>query len=257
MTSEPNPMAAGTRSSRRRSTSHRWVIAGLLALGAFPVIAGSLRVYQLASQAPISAENARFFASPVPIVVHIVGASLFTLLGAFQFSPRLRVGRSSWHARSGWLLAPSGLTAGLSGLWMTIVYPRVPNDGLLLDLFRLASGLYMVTSLILALLAIRRRDMAAHGAWMIRGYAIGLGAGTQVLTHLPYFVFVGGNPGELLRALLLGAGWLINALAAEWVIARMRARRALRRSPSPEDRGRSPEYRIARAVGAMREQDAH
>jgi hypothetical protein len=62
----------------------------------------------------------------------------------------------------------------------------------------------------LALGAIRRRDFVAHGAWMTRGYAIGLGAGTQVLTHPAWFVLADGKPGELPRAVMMGAGWIVN-----------------------------------------------
>jgi len=54
---------------------------------------------------------------------------------------------------------------------------------------------------------------------MIRAYAIGLGAGTQVLTHLPWFILV-GRPDELSRGVLMGAGWIINVAVAEWVIRR-------------------------------------
>ncbi|HEX6941819.1 MAG TPA: hypothetical protein VF128_02760 [Gemmatimonadaceae bacterium] len=32
------------------------------------------------------------------------------------------------------------------------------------------------------------RKYAEHGDWMIRAYAIGMGAGTQVLAHLPWFI---------------------------------------------------------------------
>jgi hypothetical protein len=54
---------------------------------------------------------------------------------------------------------------------------------------------------------------------MIRGYAIGMGAGTQVLTHLPWFILV-GRPGESARTTLMGAGWVINVIVAEWIISR-------------------------------------
>ncbi|MCP3145018.1 DUF2306 domain-containing protein [Pyxidicoccus sp. QH1ED-7-1] len=54
---------------------------------------------------------------------------------------------------------------------------------------------------------------------MIRGYAVGLGAGTQVLVSVPWFLIV-GMPGELARALLLSAGWVINLAVAERVIRR-------------------------------------
>lgn len=41
----------------------------------------------------------------------------------------------------------------------------------------------MAACLVLGFTAIRRRDIAAHRAWMIRAYAIGLGAGTQAFTE--------------------------------------------------------------------------
>ena len=82
----------------------------------------------------------------------------------------------------------------------------------------------MVVSIVLAVNAIRRRDFASHGTWMTRAYAIGLGAGTQVLTHLPWFILVGGKPGELPRAVMMGAGWVINVVVAEWIIRRRRPR---------------------------------
>jgi hypothetical protein len=53
---------------------------------------------------------------------------------------------------------------------------------------------------------------------MIRAYAIGLGAGTQVLTHLPWFLLVDLKPGYLPRAVMMGLGWIINITVAENVI---------------------------------------
>jgi hypothetical protein len=63
----------------------------------------------------------------------------------------------------------------------------------------------------------------AHRAWMSRAYAIGLGAATQMLT-LTAGELVVGPPTELSRALLMGAGWLINLAVAEWAIRRRRSR---------------------------------
>jgi hypothetical protein len=89
---------------------------------------------------------------------------------------------------------------------------------------RLVFGSAMALSIGLGLYAIRRRDFASHGDWMMRAYAIGLGAGTQVLTHLPWFLLVGGKPGEHPRALMMGAGWAINVVVAEWIIRNRMAR---------------------------------
>ena len=87
-----------------------------------------------------------------------------------------------------------------------------------------------------AVRGIMRRDYVTHGAWMTRAYAIGLGAGTQVLTHMPWFIFATGKPGEGARAIMLGAGWVINILFAEWIIRR-RSRQAGAAFVSPLPQG--------------------
>ena len=59
---------------------------------------------------------------------------------------------------------------------------------------------------------------------MIRGYAIGQGAGTQVVTYL-LWLLIFGIPDEFTRELLLGAGWAINLAVAEWIIRSNRSGR--------------------------------
>ena len=208
------------------STKKDWLIpAGLIALSLVPAVAGTVRLTQLAGGAEITPENARFFASPLPVVLHIPAVIVYSILGAFQFSPGFRRRRRGWHRAAGKILVPCGLVAALSGLWMAHFYPWPAGDGQALYVERLVVGSAMVASIVLAVSAIRRRDFASHGAWMIRAYAIGLGAGTQVLTHLPWFVLAGDKPGEIPRAVMMGAGWAINIVMAEWIIRRQRPRR--------------------------------
>ena len=59
---------------------------------------------------------------------------------------------------------------------------------------------------------------------MIRGYAIGQGAGTQLLTTVSWIVIF-GSPGEFTRAMLMAAGWVINLAIAQWIIGRGRGGR--------------------------------
>jgi uncharacterized membrane protein len=195
--------------------------AALIALTVVPVAAGSARLVGLAGGAEITPENARFFAAPLPVVIHILGASLFCLLGAFQFAPGFRRRRPGWHRVAGRLLVVSGLAAGLSGLWMTLFYPLHAQQlqGALLYGFRILVGSAMVVSIAIAWAAIMRRDIARHRAWMIRAYAIGQGAGTQVLVFLPWTLLLGA-PSELTRDVLLIAAWVINLAIAEWLIRR-------------------------------------
>jgi uncharacterized membrane protein len=154
---------------------------------------------------------------PLPVVLHILSVIPYSILGALQFSPAFRRRHRVWHRVAGRILGACGLIAALTGLWMAHFYPWPQGDGEALYVLRLVFGTAMVVSMVLGVDAIRRRDFNAHGDWMIRAYAIGMGAGTQVLTHLPYFMFV-GTPDESTRAVLMAAGWLINVVVAEWVI---------------------------------------
>ena len=202
-----------------------WLVpAGLVALGLVPAIAGTVRLAQLAGGAAITPDNARFFASPLPIVLHIPAVILYSFVGAFQFARGFRRRHRAWHRAAGRVLVGCGLVAALSGLWMAYFYPWPAGDGVAVYVERLVVGTAMLASLLLAIAAVRRRDFTTHGEWMIRAYAIGLGAGTQVLTHLPWFIIADGKPGETARGVMMGAGWAINMVVAEWIIRRGRVR---------------------------------
>ncbi|WP_246147490.1 DUF2306 domain-containing protein [Nonomuraea turkmeniaca] len=225
MTLETNGTGTGPESSarpRRQSTGARagWLIpAGLIALGFVPVLAGALRLTELTGGADVMPANARFAAMPLPVVLHIAAAMLYSVLGAFQFGRRRR-----WHRPAGRILIPAGLVVALSGLWMTLFLDRPPGDGDLLAAFRLVVGTAMAVSLVLGLRSILRRDIARHRAWMTRAYALGMGAGTQAFTQAAWLAVHDGAQDEVTRALVLGAGWAINLAVAEWVIRRRRAR---------------------------------
>lgn len=207
------------------STKSDWLApAALVALSFVPAVAGTVRLLQLARDVNITPENARFFAAPIPVLLHIPAVIAFSLLGAFQFSRMFRRRHRGWHRMVGKILIPCGVIAALSGLWMAQFYPWPPGDGQLVYIERLLAGTAMFASIVLSVRAILARDYTAHGAWMMRAYAIGLGAGTQVLTHLPWFVFSDAKPGELPRAVMMGVGWVINIVVAEWII---RARRTV------------------------------
>jgi uncharacterized membrane protein len=213
-----------------RTGSAEWLVpAALLMLSAIPLISGALRLTQMAGGPDIMPANPRFLASPLPVVLHIVSVSVYSILGAFQFANGFRRRRPGWHRAAGRLLVPTGQLVGLSALWMTLFYPRADDTGDLLYAFRLLFGSGMILSITLGFAAIRRRDIISHRAWMMRGYAIGLGAGSQVLTLL-IGELLAGPPVGLSHALLMGAGWAINLAVAEWVIRKRTAPPARRAS---------------------------
>ena len=95
-----NKMNNDTAKASIMTTSARadWQIpAALIALTAVPFAAGVARLVSLAVGAEVTPENARFFAVPLPVVVHILSATLFCILGAFQFAPGFRRSRPDWH----------------------------------------------------------------------------------------------------------------------------------------------------------------
>ena len=151
-------------------------------------------------------------------VLHIVCAAIFVPLGAVQFAASVRRRFPAWHRRAGRVAFVAGIGVVISALTMTLLYSQKAGTGDLLYGMRLFFASAMGIGLLLALAAIRRRDIPTHRAWMIRAYAIGIAAGTQAFTGgISEALFgVGVLQGDLAK----GAGWVINLAIAEWVIRR-------------------------------------
>ena len=205
--------------ARPAAQSRGWAVPpALLALSIVPLAAGTLRLLQLGGGPGLMPADPRYAGFAAPLVAHIAGAAVFAVVGVFQFVPGTRRRHRAWHRRAGRVLVVAGLVVGVSALWMTLLYAAKPGTGDLLFVLRLVFGSAMVASVVLGFAAIRRRDIPAHRAWMIRGYALGLGAGTQVFTE-----GIGGavfGTGVLAGDLAKGAAWAINLAVAEWAIRR-------------------------------------
>src|SRR5438034_4117009 len=109
--------------------------------------------------------------------------------------------------------------------------PRPDGTGVLLFVSRIVFGSAMLVSIVIGLAVILRRDVQGHRAWMARGYAIGLGAATQMLVLMVAGI-VAGPPNELTHDSLMALSWVINLAVAEWAIRR-------RRTPRRHTTGRS------------------
>ena len=218
----PNTRPAPQRRPGVRDRPSWRVPLALVVLSLIPLVSGSLRLVEIAGAPQLMPVNPRIDASPAPLVLHVLGAAVYALLGAFQFSARLRRRHPDWHRRSGRILVGAGLVVAISGLWMTLFYSGAPG-GHLLWAIRLLVSSAMGAFLVLGFTAIRRRNIAAHRDWMIRAYALGLGAGTQAFTEGIGEALLGIT--DLSKAISLGSGWVINAIVAEWVIRRPAARR--------------------------------
>lgn len=218
-----HPAARSTRSAGPTG----WVPFALVALVVVPGIAGTLRLVEIAGGPLLLPADARMTGSPLPVVVHVCGAVPYAVLGAFQFSERLRRRHPLRHRVAGRLVVVLGLAVALSGLWMTLFYARQPGTGPIAFLARLAFGSGMAACVVLGLATIRRGDVAAHLAWMTRAYALALGAGTQTITlGVAGAVFGASVPAH---DLALAAAWVVNLAVAEAVVHR----RGAGRTPRP------------------------
>lgn len=200
------------KKQQRRLKSGWLAITGLLLLSALPVVGGALRLNEVSA-----AESTSGYGSAVPIVAHIVAMTVYCLLGAFQFSPALRV-RRGWHRAAGRVLIPAGFIAALSSIWLAVFFGG-PADEFALAMVRLGFAVPMTAFLVLGSIAIKRRDFAAHGAWMTRAYAIAVSGGSQALVFALWTLNVGevDASGE---TLLVAAGFVINSVVAELLILR-------------------------------------
>lgn len=223
--------------TRRPARQRNWLVpAALVALSAIPLTAGALRLVQLAG-GPGVAPDVRFEDFPAPIVVHVLSAAVYALLGALQFARGFRRRHRTWHRRAGRIVVGAGLVVAASAVVATLVYTQKPGTGNLLYVTRLVVGSATAAFLVLGSSATRRRDFPAHRAWMMRAYALGLGAGTQLFTEGFGKALFGS--GVLAGDLEKLAGWAINLAVAELLIRRHRRPGPSRRGPRGRTLARS------------------
>lgn len=191
----------------------------LVGLSLVPAIAGGFRVVEIASGSP-APETARFFHTPGPVLLHVVAATLYALGGAFQFSRGLRRRWPGWHRVAGRVLAVCGVLSATTGVFMAVA-TDIPlgMQGPLLLCVRVIVGAAMVAFIGFAWRTAVTRDFVAHEGWMTRAYALGLGAGTQVVVLGPWALF-GIEPLGLTRDLLMLFAWLLNLAFVEWLLRR-------------------------------------
>ena len=192
------------------------VVAGLLLLSALPVIGGLLRLGEVGE---------RHEGAPVLVaasVAHILSMTAYCVLGAFQFSPALRT-RRRWHRRAGRALIPAGLVAAVFSLPLGVLFAGAA-DQQPTALVRVVFAAAMTAFLVLGAIAVARRHYVAHGAWMTRAYAIAVSGGSQAIVAVLASI-VGLQAEGAGETGVVAAGFVVNLIAAELIIARRRSAR--------------------------------
>lgn len=168
-----------TPSLPSRARTPRIVWAGMLSLCAIAVAAVIHRLVALASPLPnapaqVAAMDSAFAQKPVFTLIHILPASGFVLLLPLQFSSSLRARHPRVHRWIGRTLITLAAVIGLSAL----VLIRHPIGGMSeVSAVLFFDGLFMF-AMAKAYFHARRRDIAQHREWVIRGVSVALGVAT-------------------------------------------------------------------------------
>lgn len=203
--------------------------AGLVLLALIPAATGSMSLINTSSELLAGTDGsgrdvARYVEHPVLIFTHVIAGVAFALLGVLQVTPRFRARHMMLHRRLGRGLGVAALAAGVTAVWMNAIFP--PPGGVAQQWVTGIFGAAMTLSVAFGLSAVYRGEIARHRAWMMRGYALGLGAGTQRLMIVPLLAMNGWalTPGIILTA--TAGGWIANLVVAELLIRRpvLRAR---------------------------------
>jgi uncharacterized membrane protein len=165
-------------------------------------------------------QKAVYLAHTAAIMTHIVSAMIVVLIGPFQFLPALRRGR--WLKLHRWLgrtYLIGVAVSGLSGLYMA----RLAHGGWIAQLGFGVLALLWLCSGWMAYASIRKKQVDAHRAWMIRNYALTFGAVTLRLWQ-PIFGMLGLDFDTGYR-IVAWLAWAPNLIVAEMLIRGAAARR--------------------------------
>lgn len=190
----------------------------------FSLVTILLAVVQ-AVQIPLGAlpeDSARLAAVPIPHFFHVVGGAVFGLLGPLQFGRVLARKYGKLHRVLGRVFVVARFMLSLSSLSLLWHFPDI--DAPLASAGRLVFGIALGVALTIAMLAIRKRDITRHRDWMIRSYAIGIGATAVSMVFIPIYAITGTPPMGLASDIAFIGSWTACVIFAELLVRRLHAK---------------------------------
>ena len=173
-------------------------------------------------QIPLGAlpEDARrLTAVPVWHFMHVLGGATFGILGPLQFGRVLLGKYGFWHRLMGRAFVAAGAMISLSALSLLWHFPG--SYSVAISGGRLLFGIALGIALAIAMRAIWQRDITRHRNWMIRAYAIGMGATAVTMVAFPIYMITGEAPTGLAFDLAFLGSWLACIAFAEIVVRRL------------------------------------
>ncbi|MBW4656930.1 MAG: DUF2306 domain-containing protein [Kaiparowitsia implicata GSE-PSE-MK54-09C] len=163
-------------------------------------------------------DSLRLTIAPVWHFMHVLGGATFGILGPIQFGRVLVYRYGRLHRVMGRVFVAAGAMISLSSLSLLWHFPEtysVPmNSG------RLLFGIGLGLALAIAMHAIRKGDFTRHRNWMIRAYAIGMGATAVTMVFFPIYVITGEPPTGLVADIIFLGSWAACVVFAEGLVRR-------------------------------------
>lgn len=195
-----------------------FVVAALYFGTLLGTVLGLVQVAQIPLDA-LPADSQRLTAVPVWHFMHVLGGATFGILGPIQFGRVLKHRYGRIHRLVGRLFVAAGAMVALSTLGLLWHFPYAYSA--LVSGARLVFALALGVALFLALQAIRRRDLDGHRTWMIRAYAIGIGATVVSMVFFPIYLITGQPPQGIAADLAFIGSWTACILLAELLVRRI------------------------------------
>ena len=175
-----------------------------------------------AVQIPLGAlpeDSPRLTATPVWHFMHVLGGATFGILGPLQFSRALMHRYGLLHRVMGHVFVAAGAMISLSSLGLLWHFPDTYSVAM--NSGRLLFGIALGVALAIAMQAIYSRDFARHRNWMIRAYAIGIGATAVTMVFFPIYLITGEPPKGLASDIAFLGAWMACIVLAEGLVRRV------------------------------------
>jgi uncharacterized membrane protein len=173
-------------------------------------------------QIPLGAlpeDSERLGAAPVWHFMHVLGGATFGILGPIQFGRALMPRYGLLHRIVGRVFVAAGAMISLSSLGLLWRFPDTYSVAI--SSGRLLFGIGLGVALAIAMQAIYKRDFTRHRNWMIRAYAIGIGATAVTMVFFPIYLITGEPPKGLAADIAFLGAWTACVVFAEGLVRRI------------------------------------
>jgi uncharacterized membrane protein len=212
-------MGPGAAGKRMRRLASPGAVTAALYLGTFLTI---LLALVQAVQIPMDAlpeDSQRLTATPVWHFLHVLGGATFGLLGPIQFGRALVPKYGRLHRILGRVFVTAGAMICVSSLSLLWYFPDAYSVAI--SGGRLVFGIGLGVALFLAMHAVYARDFTRHRNWMIRAYAIGIGATAVTMVFFPIYLITGKPPTGLVADIAFLGAWTGCVVFAEVLVRRI------------------------------------